>query len=110
MVVSVGAEFSFTVLQNNNVYNIGETISNGIAEFNFNCDFDARKSHCGNKNIAYKTIKIVSNGGFIVCEADKHTERIEIDLQKNHWYRAELWGTINGKEQPLAITSPVYAV
>ena len=110
MVVSVGAEFSFTVLQNNNVYNIGETISNGIAELNFNCDFDVRKSHCGNKSIAYKTIKIVSNGEVIVCEADKHTERIEIDLQKNHWYRAELWGTIDGKEQPLAITSPVYAV
>ncbi|MDE6659431.1 MAG: CehA/McbA family metallohydrolase [Eubacterium sp.] len=108
MIVSIGAKISFSVLQNNNVYNIGETFSGGIAQFDFNCDFDARKNHCGNKKIAYQTIKIVTNGNETVCDVDKNTKSIQIELQKNHWYRAELWGTIDGKEQPLAVTSPVY--
>lgn len=108
MIVSVGAEFSFTVLQNNSVYHIGETLSSGTAQFDFNCNFDARKNHCGNKTIEYQTIRIVTNGNEIVCEADKNTKNIKIELKKNQWYRAELWGTIDGKEQPLAITSPIY--
>ena len=108
MTVSVGAEFSFAVLQNHAVYHIGETLSDGAARFDFNCNFDTRKKYCGNKNIEYQAIRIVTNGNETVCEADKNTKRIEIVLQKKHWYRAELWGEIDGVEQPLAITSPVY--
>lgn len=110
MVISVGAAFSFTVSQNHTIYNIGESISDGTAIFQFNCNPEARKNHYGNKNIEYQAIRIVTNGNKTVCEADKNAESIEIELQKNHWYRAELWGTINGKEQPLAITSPVYTI
>lgn len=110
MVVSVGAEFSFAVQQNHHTYNIGETLSYGTAMFNFNCNPDARKKYCGNKNIAYKEIRIVTNGNKTVCQTDKNTKSIEIELQKGHWYRAELWGTADGTEQPLAITSPVYTM
>lgn len=107
-VVSVGAEFSFTALQNGRVYNIGDTVSAENTIFSFNADFYARQNLSKNKSIEYQTIKIVTNGRKVVCTIPKEQKKAEIKLSKNSWYRAELWGTIDGKEQSLAITSPIY--
>ncbi|MDE7124122.1 MAG: CehA/McbA family metallohydrolase, partial [Eubacterium sp.] len=107
-VVSVGAEFSFTVCSNGREYRIGDTVPSGKAEFNFFADYTARKNNFGNKSIEYKTIKLVTNGGEAVCEMSEDTSSAEIEIKEKQWYRAELWGRIDGREQPLAITSPIY--
>ena len=80
----------------------------GKAEFNFIADYNARKNNAVNKSIEYKTIKLVTNGGAVVCEISKDTSAAEIEIKEKQWYRAELWGRIDGREQPLAITSPIY--
>ncbi len=107
-IVSVGAEFSFTVYSNGREYRIGDTVPGGKAEFNFIADYNARKNNAVNKSIEYKTIKLVTNGGAVVCEISKDTSAAEIEIKEKQWYRAELWGRIDGREQPLAITSPIY--
>ena len=33
---------------------------------------------------------------------------IHINLKNNHWYRAELWGKVDGEKKLLAVTSPIY--
>lgn len=107
-VVSTGAKFLFTVVQNGKEYNIGDTVSNGTAVFCFETDFRIRENFSANKNIIYESIKIITNGGKIISEIPANQKSAEVQLSQNHWYRAELWGRIEGKEQPLAITSPVY--
>lgn len=107
-VVSVGASFSFTILCSGREYRIGDTVPSGKAEFNFIADYTARKDNSGNKSIEYKTIRLVTNGGAVVCEISKDTGAAEIEIKEKQWYRAELWGRIDGREQPLAITSPIY--
>ena len=107
-VVSVGAKFAFTVSQGEKVYDIGDTVPSGIAKFNFITDLSAREQYSPNKEIKYKSIKIVTNGGNTELEIPAGQISSEIELQSGHWYRAELWGTIDGKEFPLAITSPIY--
>ena len=37
---------------------------------------------------------------------DTRHERLKIE--RGHWYRAEIWGTVNGENKILAVTSPVY--
>lgn len=108
MVVSTGAEFSFTALQNGKTYHIGDTVSDGNTVFSFQTDFDARKEFQSNKNIEYKTIKIITNGRKTVYSGSEKQNGAELILNKKSWYRAELWGTIDGQEQPLAITGPIY--
>ena len=107
-VVSVGAKFAFTVSQNGKIYNIGDTLSSGTAKFNFIIDFFAREKYTQDKEIKYGSIRIVTNGGSTALEIPADRVVAEIELQKSHWYRAELWGTIDGKPHPLAITSPIY--
>ena len=107
-VVSVGAKFAFTVSRDESVFNIGDTLSSGRAKFNFIADFSARKKYTQPKEIEYHSIKIVTNGGATALEIPANQASAEIELQKSHWYRAELWGTVDGKEFPLAITSPIY--
>lgn len=108
IVVSTGAEFSFTALQNGKTYHIGDTVSDGNTVFSFQTDFDARKEFQSNKNIEYKTIKIITNGRKTVYSGSEKQNGAELILNKKSWYRAELWGTIDGQEQPLAITGPIY--
>ncbi|MEZ3421949.1 MAG: CehA/McbA family metallohydrolase [Eubacterium sp.] len=107
-VVSTGAAFFFTVKQNGKEYHIGDTVNEGICKFDFQTDFHKREAFSAKKHIVYKTIKIITNGRKTVCEITANQNTAEIQLMKNHWYRAELWGTIDETEQPLAITSPIY--
>lgn len=108
MIVSVGAKFAFTVSQGEKVYNIGDTLQSGTAKFNFITELSAREKYTQANEIKYDSIRIVTNGGNILLEISADKAVAEIELKKNCWYRAELWGTIDGKQQSLAITSPIY--
>lgn len=107
-VVSTGAKFFFRVHQKGNTYNIGETLRRGISIFSFFIDLHSREKNKGEEDIEYKTIRVITNGGACVMESAITERHVRIDLKRNHWYRAELWGTVNGIEKPLAITSPIY--
>lgn len=107
-VVSTGAKLFFRVHQKGNTYNIGETLRRGMSVFSFFTDLHSREKDMGSEKIEYKTIKVITNGGECVMESALTERHVRIDLKRNHWYRAELWGTVNGIEKPLAITSPVY--
>lgn len=99
-VVSTGTEFSFFVRQVDKEYNIGDTLSEGEAEFIFNIEDGCNSEH--------KEIRIISNGGKCIESADAYAGKISLCLEKGKWYRAELWGVLHGKTQALAITSPIY--
>ena len=64
--------------------------------------------NAGNEAVEYKTVRLVTNGGECVMQSALSERHISVSLKKNHWYRAELWGTVNGKEKILAVTSPIY--
>lgn len=107
-VVSTGAKFFFRVHQKGKTYNLGETMRKGMGIFSFFIDLHSREKNKGDEEIEYKTIKVITNGGQCVMESALTERHVRIDLKRNHWYRAELWGTVNGVAKPLAITSPVY--
>lgn len=107
-VVSTGAKFFFRVHQRGKTYNIGETMRRGQTVFSFFIDLHSRRKDKGDEEIEYKTIRVITNGGECIMESAITERHVRVDLKRGHWYRAELWGTVNGVNKPLAITSPIY--
>ncbi|MDE6469641.1 MAG: CehA/McbA family metallohydrolase [Eubacterium sp.] len=107
-VVSTGAKFFFRVHRHGNTYSIGDTVRKGTYTFSFFTDLHSRLKNAGEESVKYKTIKIVTNGGKTVLETRFDERHVRLKLERNHWYRAELWGTVDGESRPLAITSPLY--
>lgn len=107
-VASTGAKLFFRVHQKGNTYSIGETLKKGIAVFSFFTDLHSREKNAGTEEIEYKTIKLITNEGTCAMECAVSERHVSVNLKKNHWYRAELWGTVNGVQKMLAVTSPIY--
>ena len=107
-VVSSGAKFFFTADINGKEYNIGDTVPGGDAIIKAYTDIYARRDYAAEKNIAYREIRIVTNGGECAVTASLTDSAIPIQLDSGNWYRAELWGTFGGEEAMLAVTSPIY--
>lgn len=52
------------------------------------------------EDIVYKEIKIVTNGGKCVLETRYDERHVRLRLDSGCWYRAELWGTVDGEKSP----------
>lgn len=107
-VVSTGAKFFFRLHRYGETFGIGDTVKKGTYTFSFFTDLHSRMKDAGDESIIYKKIKIVTNGNKTVLETVYNERHVRLKLVKGNWYRAELWGTVDGEEKPLAITSPVY--
>ncbi|MGN1203032.1 MAG: CehA/McbA family metallohydrolase [Eubacterium sp.] len=107
-VVSSGAKFFFNVHRHSNTYSIGDTVRRGNYMFSFFTDLHSREKNAGEESVKYKSIKIITNGGKAVLETRYDERHTGLRLESGHWYRAELWGTVDGESKPLAITSPIY--
>lgn len=107
-VVSTGAKFFFRVHRHGNTYTIGDMVKRGNYTFSFFTDLHSREKDAGEESVIYKTIKVVSNGGKVVLETRYNEKHVMLRMEKARWYRAELWGTVDGAAVPLAITSPIY--
>ncbi len=109
-VISTGAKFFFRVHRRGRTYFIGDTIAKGSVTFSFFTDLHARSKNAQAQEIEYKEIRIVTNGSKIVLRTRCDQRHVRLRLESGKWYRAELWGILNGKKTALAITSPVYCV
>lgn len=107
-VVSTGAKFFFRLHRHGKTYSIGDTVRKGNYTFSFFTDLHSRTKNAGEEAVKYKTIKINTNGGKTVLETRFDERHVRLKLERNHWYRTELWGTVDGESKPLAITSPIY--
>lgn len=107
-VVSSGAKFFFRIHKYAATYSIGDTVKKGTYVFSFFTDLHSREKNAGEEAIKYQTIKIVTNGGKTVLETQYNERHAALRLEPKHWYRAELWGKVDGENKPLAITSPIY--
>lgn len=107
-VVSTGAKLFFRVHQKGKTYNIGETMRKGMSVFSFFIDLHSREKDMGNEDVEYKTVKLITNGNECIMESAISERHVKVALRRNHWYRAELWGTVNGVSKSLAVTSPIY--
>lgn len=107
-VLSTGVLFYF---ETENGETSGDTISGGETELSFVTDDSRLKSlSCENKFTPRK-IKFISNGGKEIFEifCDRSVVKKSVFLEKNRYYRAELWGEIDDrKDCLLALTAPVY--
>lgn len=108
-VVSSGAKFYFEMFKDNQLYSIGDTVDEGVYTVEFHTDINSGINNNYNDDaIEYKTVKVVSNGGNTIIETEFDKKQINLKAEKGKWYRAELWGCVNGEPTPLAITSPIY--
>lgn len=107
-VVSSGAKFFFNLHRDGITYSIGDTVKSGNYTFSFFTDLHSRQKDSGEESIRYKKIKIVTNGSKVILETGFDKRKVNLSLKKGHWYRAELWGSVDEKAQVLTITSPVY--
>ncbi|MCC8016313.1 MAG: CehA/McbA family metallohydrolase [Clostridiales bacterium] len=107
-VVSTGAKLIFRVHRMGKTFGLGSTVPKGNVTFSFFVDLHSRLKNEGKENIEYKTIKIVTNGGKTALETRCDERHVRLRIEKGHWYRAELWGTVNGDKKILAVTSPIY--
>lgn len=107
-VISHGAKFFFRLHRHGNTYAIGDTVKKGTYTFSFFTDLHSRSKDAGDEAVSYKEIRVLTNGGKIVMQTRYDERHVRLKLESNKWYRAELWGTIDGEKAPLAITSPIY--
>lgn len=107
-VISHGAKFIFRVHRHGVTSAIGDTVKKGNYTFSFFTDLHSRAKNSGDEDIVYNEIKIITNGGKCVLQTRYDERHVRLRLDSGKWYRAELWGTVDGEKRPLAITSPIY--
>ena len=107
-VVSHGIEFYFEALQNGKTFKIGDTVGRGECTLKFSLDRKAKLKNLKPHYFRPRKIRITTNGNTPVRELPVEEQEVKIELQANHWYRAELLGTVDGVGRTLAFTSPIY--
>lgn len=107
-VASCGAKLFFEAQQNGKKYKIGDTLEAGDTRLSLFLDLYARKEYDYFSDIKYSEIRIVTNSSKCVYKANINEDYICLKLNESSWYRAELWGEVEGKNIPLAVTSPIY--
>ena len=107
-VVSAGALFYFNVYAGGKKYGIGSRVPAGKLKFEFTVDTKTQGNTACAQNIKYEEIFITGNGGNTIAKLPIEEKTAEITVKQGAWYRAELWGTVNGEFQMLAVTSPIY--
>ena len=107
-VATLGMKLFFEAEKDEKTYKLGETLPSGECRINLFCDVYAR--HQNITSISFDEIRFVTNKSNCIYIASKNETGFKLNLKPNSWYRAELWGTLDGKEMPLAVTSPIYTV
>lgn len=102
-VVSAGPLFFFETEKGETV---GDTVDSGEHTFSFTVDFSRHERIDSGRKITPQKIVITSDEGEISYPL---MSEISINLKKNSWYSAELWGSIDGEQNMLlALTAPIY--
>ena len=104
-VISMGPLFYFTA----DGKNIGDEVTAGESDIEFTLDFSRMKEMGVPERVTPKEIRFISRGGETVSVIQPAQSLTKINLKDNTWYNAELWGSIDEKENCLiALTAPVY--
>lgn len=106
--VTTGAFLTFNAEKDGNFYEIGDTVPEGEITLNITADLTARDGHYGSNTVEFDEIRIISNEGKTISTLPCKSQKITIGTKQNHWYRAELWGRLNGNAAVLAVTGAVY--
>lgn len=61
----------------------------------------SRAKNSGDEDIVYNEIKIITNGGKCVLQTRYDERHVRLRLDSGKWYRAELWGTVDGEKDLL---------
>jgi hypothetical protein len=101
----MGPLFYFTVGDKT----MGDEVSAGEQTLEFTLSFERMEKMGVPERVVPQKIKLISNGGNEVAVLEPACPRTEIVLKENTWLNAELWGSIDEKENCLiALTAPVY--
>ena len=106
--VTTGAFLTFYAEKDGNIYEIGDTMPDGEITLNISTDVKFRFQYYGENTLEFDEIRIISNGSKTVTALPCKSQKITICTKQNQWYRAELWGRLNGKTAVLAVTGAVY--
>lgn len=88
---------------------VGDEIESGEKKFEFVTDFSRMNEMNVPEKVKPETVRIITNGGECLCEINAALPCEKITLKANSWYNAELWGSIDEKENCLiALTAPIY--
>lgn len=102
-VVSAGPLFTFVTDEGST---IGDEIPDGECSFNFSIDFSRHNKMEPERKITPEKIVITSKKGEREYPV---ADKIRITLENDSWYSAELWGSIDEKQNMLlAVTAPIY--
>lgn len=107
-VVSAGPLFYF---ETETGATVGDTVAAGDTELIIHTNTDRADTVPQANGYNPKTVRIFTNGGEMLSEIpiDGGDLRISLPLEAAHWYRAELWGEIDGKPDcQIAVTAPIY--
>ena len=104
-VISMGPLFYFGLGEKT----IGDGVEAGEYEIEFTLSFSRMEKMGVPEKVKPQWIKIITNSGAVAQTLDATATRTKINFEENSWYNAELWGSIDGKENCLiALTAPIY--
>lgn len=106
--VTTGAFLTFYAEKDGSIYEIGDTMPDGEITLNITADVKFRFQYYGENTLEFDEIRIISNGNKTISSLPCKNQKITISTKQNRWYRAELWGKLNGKNAVLAVTGAVY--
>lgn len=107
-VVSVGPLFYFETAQGKTV---GDTLATDDQAWTFTIDTARVEQMATENTFIPQEIRVISNGGVAVLRlpVSEMQRTVTVPLQPARWYRAELWGETDGRENcQLAVTAPIY--
>lgn len=105
---SVGAALSFSIVQGEAEYRLGENAKSGTATLKCTADLSARQALIKGFGIEYTEIRISTSAGETLLTFPACGGAGNAVLQAHSYYIAELWGKIGGEPALLAVTSPIY--
>lgn len=106
--VTLGPELRFSIRQNGLSFGLGDTVSAGPVEIRAEAVPGKRGTVWTENGAHVLEVRLVVNGmTAAVSEPGSCALRAELALPEG-WARLEAWGILEGSEQRLAMTSPVY--
>ena len=108
--LTCGPAMRITLRQDENLYELGDTVPSGTCQLSVQLDRSARYDAWGEFGIIPRELRVIANGETIARTDCQTGDSFDLTFSVSKgWFRLEMWGDALGeKEKQIALSSPYY--